>query len=85
MKELINKEFLSSDDILNIVSSVGKNKDVIIIKNDGIRNDNQYTVIIIPSKFPEKSFRCDSSFLQEAVKKVLKEYIAILPDQRQGE
>lgn len=75
MKELANKENLSSDDVLNIISWVGNNKDVIIVKNDGVREDDQYTVIIIPSKYPEKSFRCDNKSLQTAIKKVFREYI----------
>jgi len=75
IKELINKQNLSPEDILNLISFVGENKDIIIVKNDGIRDSNQYSVIIISSKNSEKSFRCDHSLLQEAIKKVLSEYI----------
>jgi hypothetical protein len=80
MKELATKEFLSAEDILYIISAVGANQDVMIIKNDGIRQDKHYTVMIIPSRFAGNMFRCDSNCLQEAIQKVLKQYIAILPD-----
>ncbi len=76
MIELVNKDNLTSDDILNIITVVGRKKDVIIVKNDGVRNHEQYTVIIISSKHPDKSFRCDNDSLQIAIKEVLKEYVA---------
>ena len=75
LTELVSREKLSPEDILDIISAVGRNKDVIIVKNDGIRNDNQYTVIIISSKNPEISFRCDHSSLEVAIKEVLYKYI----------
>jgi hypothetical protein len=75
IKEFTNKEVFSAEDILNIISLVGKNKDIIMVKNDGIRDTNQYTVVIISSVDPEKSFRCDDSSLQNAMKTVLQKYL----------
>lgn len=75
LTEFVNRERLWPEDILDIISAVGRNKDVIIVKNDGIRDDNQYTVIIISSKNPEISFRCDNNSLQVAIKEVLNKYI----------
>jgi hypothetical protein len=75
IKEFANRENYSSEDILSIISLVGKSGDVIIVKNDGIREVNQYSVIIISSKDPEKSFRCDNDSLNKAMKTVLQQYI----------
>lgn len=75
INELINKTDLSSGDIIEAISIVGENRDIIIVKNDGIRDDNRYSVIIISSKKPEQSFRCDHNSLEVAMKKVLQEYI----------
>lgn len=75
LSELIIKEILSADDILSIIRQVGENKDVILVKNDGIREENQYTVVIILSKKKDKSFRCDDGSLTKAMKIVLKEYV----------
>lgn len=73
--ELVSKEKLAAQDILEVISVVGENKDIIIVKNDGIRDENQYSVIIIASGNPEKSFRFDSNLLQDAMKKALQAYV----------
>ncbi|ASZ11253.1 hypothetical protein KTO58_18925 [Chitinophaga pendula] len=75
LSELINKEILSAGDILSIIQQVGENKDAILVKNDRIREENQYTVVIILSRKMEKSFRCDDGSLAKAMKIVLKEYV----------
>ncbi|THU32399.1 hypothetical protein FAM09_26770 [Niastella caeni] len=75
IKDFSIKDTLTATDILDIIKLVGKNKDLIIVKNDGIRENDQYSVIIISSNNPEKSFRCDNDSLQEAMKNVLKEYV----------
>ena len=75
LKDFANKESFSPEDILEIISLVGKNKDVVLIKNDGVRADKQYTVFIVPSNNPEKSIRCDDNSLQEALKYVLRLYV----------
>lgn len=75
ISEIISKNSISAEDILTAITEVGKNGDVIIVKNDGIRESSQYSVIILLSKKPDKSFRHDDSSLEKAMKKVLADYL----------
>ena len=73
--ELVNKESYSANDVLSIIDEIGRNKDIIIVKHDGIRDVDPYSAIVITSKSPSNSFRCDSSSLEGALRNVLNQYI----------
>ena len=67
---------LTNDQIIDIFSDIGASGDIIIIKNDGLRSTNNYTVVISSSHNKFESIRYDSGSLSDAVKKALKGYVA---------
>jgi len=55
--------------------TIGERRDIVIIKNDGVREQNQFTVVISSPKERFPSIRCDDSALSHAMKKALIKYI----------
>ena len=73
---LINQpEELTSEQILDVFLKVGQEGDVIILKNDGIREINTFSIIIIYSNSMFESIRIDGDNLSEVVKIALSRYI----------
>jgi len=73
IKELINSnEEFSDSQILAVFNIIGQTGDVIILKNDGLRDNNKFTVVISHSG---ESIRYDDSNLSNAVKKALQDYV----------
>lgn len=63
---------LSPDQIMSIFEYVGQKGDVIVLKNDGLREHNKYTVVIIGKGEP---IRHDNNTLSSVLIECLKEYI----------
>ena len=73
---LINQpEEFTSEQILDVFLKVGQEGDVIMLKNDGIREINSFSVIIISSRGLFESIRFDGGNLSEVVKIALSRYI----------
>jgi hypothetical protein len=72
---LIETNEFTGNQIIDALSIVGKNGDIMLIKNDGVRSANNYTVVISSGDNKFDSIRYDSSSLNEAMKKALKDYI----------
>lgn len=73
-KFIENDRTLSNDEVLEIFTLVGSNGDVIILKNDGLRDTCRFTVVITHSGEP---IRYDDETLSGALKKSLKEYLKL--------
>ena len=75
IKELIATDTeLSPDQILSVFEYVGQRGDVIVLKNDGLREHNKYTAVIIGT---DGTIRHDDATLSSALIWCLKEYIKI--------
>lgn len=66
---------LSNGEILEVFNLIGKNGDAILLKNDGLRDTNKFTVVIM--RFGE-SIRYDDETLSDALKKALDEYVNLI-------
>ena len=66
---------LSNGEILEVFNLIGKNGDVILLKNDGLRDTNKFTVVIM--RFGE-SIRYDDETLSDALKRALDEYVNLI-------
>ena len=75
---LIKTTELTSDQIIDVLAAIGKKGDIIILKNDGLRHSNNYTVIISSGSSKFGSIRYDASNLSEALKKALRDYVEAL-------
>lgn len=82
MNEIQNLPFetndLTSDQIIDTLAEVGKKGDIMIIKNDGLRSSDNYTVVISSGSNKFESIRYDAGNLSEAIKKALKNYVEAL-------
>ncbi len=77
IKKILEKQPASFDDLLACFEQVKENGDVAVIKFDGERIENQYTVFISSSQNDNKSMiRADSDDLKDALSRVLKNYIS---------
>ena len=65
---------LTSELMLDIFFSVGQRGDIIILKNDGIRESKKFSVIITSGKEAFESIRKDGDDLSEILKEVLTKY-----------
>ncbi|MBV4357147.1 hypothetical protein [Pinibacter aurantiacus] len=75
IKEIINKPDYSLEEIIGCFEKVKENGDVAVIKFDGERGENSYTVFV---SFPTKKrdmLRADENDLKTALLKVLSKYI----------
>ncbi len=69
------KTAFTSEQMFEIFMEVGKLGDVIIYKNDGLREKNHFTVIIIPGDDKFERIRFDATELHMAVRLSLTEYL----------
>lgn len=74
-KFLESNNALSNDEVLEIFNIIGESGDVILLKNDGLRDACRFTVVIIRSG---KSIRYDDEALSGALKKALEEYLNLV-------
>jgi len=77
IKEIINNDFSTFEELTSCIEEIKKNGDVFILKVDGERDTNYNTII---SSFPnsdKEMIRYDSSNLKEAIKKALFDYISM--------
>ena len=63
--------------IMSIFNQVGNEGDIIILKNDGLRVDKKYTVVITSGTGTFESIRNDSDDLVSAIKQVLTKYCQV--------
>lgn len=75
---LVDSQEFSANQIIEALEKVGKRGDVIIIKNDGLRSSDNYTVVISSSSNKFDSIRYDASSLNNAIKKALKDYSEVI-------
>ena len=76
IKQVISKDS-SLEELLMCFEAIKENRDVAIIKFDGEREYDHYTLLI---SFPNKKrdmLRVDSNNLKEGMQNILKEYISI--------
>ena len=66
---------LTGDQIINIIAEIGRAGDIIIVKNDGLRLADNYTVVITSGTNKFDSIRYDSNDLDIALKNALRRYL----------
>lgn len=76
IKRLVSQgQRLTGEQIIDIITEIGRSGDIIIVKNDGLRVINNYTVIITSANNKFDSIRCDSDDLSDAIKNALEKYL----------
>jgi len=76
IKEIIEKDNSTLEELINCFELVKENGDIAIIKFDGERKENVYTVFIsFPPIKEREMIRADESNLRKALLKVLAVYI----------
>lgn len=74
--ETLKKQSPSIEELINCFKQVRKNGDVAVIKLDGERSSNEYTVFIsFPLAKKKEMIRADESDLEAAMIKVLTKYV----------
>lgn len=77
IKKILEKQPTSFDDLLACFEQVKDNGDVAVIKFDGERIKNQYTVFIsFPRNENKSMIRADSDDLKDAISRVLTNYVS---------
>ncbi|MCE3074659.1 hypothetical protein [Chryseobacterium gwangjuense] len=75
IEQVLNEDF-ALEDLLMCFETIKENGDVAIIKFDGKRDNNPYTLLISFSNGKRPMLRIDSNNLKEAMQNILKQYIA---------
>lgn len=76
IKRILENESLSFEDLIKCLERVKQNGDIAVVKFDGERIENSYTVFIsFPQIKNKEIIRVDESDLKIALIKVLKIYI----------
>lgn len=76
ISETLKKQTHSIEELINCFEYVKKNGDIAVIKFDGERNENEYTVFIsFPVSKKREMIRSDESDLKKALVEVLTKYI----------
>ncbi|MDI3322367.1 hypothetical protein [Pinibacter soli] len=75
IKEIINKPACSLEEIISCFEKVKENGDAAVIKFDGERSENSYTVFVSCPTKNRELLRADENDLKTALLKVLSEYI----------
>jgi hypothetical protein len=74
--QLINSNDVSLNDLIHCIELIKQNGDVVVIKFDGERGENQYTAFItFPKSIKREMIRADESTLREALMKIVKSYV----------
>ena len=74
--QFLEKKAIDSKDIMDVFEEIGKNGDRILLKYDGSRGSNPFTVVITVADSSEIHFRSDSSTFENAFESTLHPYIS---------
>jgi len=74
---LKNSNVLTNEQIMEVFFKIGRLGDIFILKNDGERKENVYTVVISSSNGAFDSIRFDGDDLNAIVRKALNEYVEL--------
>lgn len=66
------------NEVIKALEKVGNRGDIMIIKNDGLRTLDSYTVVISSGNNNFDTIRYDAISLSDAIKKALKDYIELI-------
>jgi hypothetical protein len=77
IKEIIEKQNPSLEELINCFEKIKLNGEVAVIKFDGERESDQYTVFISFPKGEREMIRADESELKIALLKVLTKYVVV--------
>ena len=67
---------LTNDQIIDAMEEVGANGDLVFIKNDGLRSERRFTVVISPGKINQfDSIRLDGDNLSDTMIFCLRQYL----------
>lgn len=75
IKQILSKDS-NLEELLMCFEVIKDNKDVAVIKFDGERVNNSYTLMVMFSNQSRQMLRIDSNNLKEGMQNILKEYIA---------
>lgn len=75
IKEIIEKQNPSLEELISCFEKIKLNGDVAVIKFDGERESNEYTVFVSFPKGKREMIRADESNLKVALLKVLTKYV----------
>jgi hypothetical protein len=77
IKNIVEKENPTVEELISCLEQVKQNGDVAMIKFDGERVENHYTVFIsFPANKKQEMIRADERILSTALIKVLSQYIS---------
>lgn len=74
IKQILQKDS-NLEELIMCFEQIKKNRDIAIIKFDGEREHNPYTLMITFSNNHRDMLRIDSNNLKEAMKNILNQYI----------
>jgi hypothetical protein len=77
---VLNGISLSNDQIIEAFQMIGSRGDIVIIKNDGLRSENKYTVVISSPSEKFASIRLDAESLEKAFSNCLNKYFESIVD-----
>jgi hypothetical protein len=76
IKQILKSENPSIEDYINCLEQVKRNGDIAVIKFDGERSENQYTIFIsFPIIKKREMIRADENDLKLGLAKVITKYI----------
>ncbi len=75
IEEIIEKQNPSLEELINCFEKIKSNGEVAVIKFDGERESNEYTVFVSFPKDEREMIRADESDLKYALLKVLTKYL----------
>jgi hypothetical protein len=79
IKKIIEKQNPSFEELINCFEKIKANGEVAVIKFDGERESDEYTVFVSFPKGERKMIRSDESDLKDALLKVLTKYVVECP------
>lgn len=77
IKEILEKKNIEIQDLITCCESVKKNGDILVIKFDGQRVEEQYTAFITFPIQKSEMIRVDDKDLKSALIKLLNKYISL--------
>lgn len=78
IRKVLNKESYTFDELINCLEDIKNEGDVVIIKLDGEREDNQNTIMITFPNSNREIIRHDGSDLKKSIQKALLDYISVI-------
>jgi hypothetical protein len=74
IKKILNKKDASLEEFISCFERIKENGEVVVIKFDGDRSDNAYTIFISFPNNLKEMIRADESDFKKAIMKVLSKY-----------